>query len=152
MVWGKWLMDQMWACYINKNHTLSDYSRVHTVMFHHSVSCDTTLRQINPDGHVNDKGVYHHFLTGNNNYTLHCYHICKTSEARNDHKVKTGCFWSKRLYNTFTQKFGLEMQFESSEDESDTKDDKTTNNNIKEGVNDGNGKVAESDIDAVTIC
>ena len=28
-----------------------------------------------------------------------------------DHKVKTGWFWSKELYNSFTQKFGMEAQF-----------------------------------------
>ena len=69
----------------------------------------------------------------------------------NDHKVKAGKFLSKRLYNPFTQELGLEMIFESSDDESDTKDDKTTNNNIKEGGNAGNGQVAKPDVETVDI-
>ena len=44
-------------------------------------------------------------------YTLDCYQARKKGEASNDNKVKTGCFWSKRLYNPFTQKLGLEIQF-----------------------------------------
>ena len=50
------------------------------------------------------------------------------------------------LYNPFTQKLGLEAQFESSDDESDAKDDRTTNTNIKEGGNYGNEQVGEPDI------
>ena len=39
--------------------------------------------------------------------------------------MKTGLFWSKRIYNPSNQNLGLEAQFESSDDESDTKDDRT---------------------------
>ena len=53
---------------------------------------------------------------------------------------------SKRLYNPFTQKFVLEAQFESSDGESDTKEDRTTKNIIKEGGNDGNVQVEETDV------
>ena len=65
--------------------------------------------------------------------------------------MKTGCFWSKRLYNHFTRKLGLEVQFESSDDESDTEDDRTINTNIKEGGNGGNGKVAKPDVKTVDL-
>ena len=70
MVWGKWLMDQMWANYINKNHHLSDYSLVDTVMLNYDVSYDPTLRHLDLDENVNGEGVYHHFVTGNNKSTL----------------------------------------------------------------------------------
>ena len=66
--------------------------------------------------------------------------------------MTTGCFWFKCLYNTFDQKLGLEVQFESSDDGSDTKDDRTKNTNIKEGGNDGNGLVAEPDVETVDLC
>ena len=56
--------------------------------------------------------------------TIHCYHVCKNGEAMNDHKVNTGFFCSKRLYNTFAQKLGLESQFEGSDEKSDTKYDR----------------------------
>ena len=73
MVWGKWLTAQMWARYINKNHTLSYSSRVDAVILHHVISYDPTLRHVDLDGKVNGEGVYHHFLTGNDMSTLHCY-------------------------------------------------------------------------------
>ena len=41
--------------------------------------------------------------------------------------MKTGCFWSKRIYNNFTHKVSLESQFESSDGDIDTKDDRNTN-------------------------
>ena len=63
-VWGKCLTDQVWACYINKNHILSNSSLV---------------------------------------------------------------------------------------DDSDTKYDRTTNTNIKEGDDDGNGQVAEPDVKTVDL-
>ena len=56
MVWGKWLTAQMWACYINKNHPLSDSSLVDYVMLHHSMSYDTTLRNLYLNGKVNNEG------------------------------------------------------------------------------------------------
>ena len=83
--------------------------------------------------------------------TLHCYQVHKRGEAGNDHKVKAGWFWSKRLYNPFTRQLGLEMQFESSDDNSDTKEDIAPNTNIKEVGNDGNGQVAESDVETFDI-
>ena len=43
------------------------------------------------------------------------------------------------------------MQFEISDDESDTEDDKKTNTNIKEGGNDVDGKVAEPDVEMVDL-
>ena len=106
MIRGKWLTAQIWDRYINNNHPLSDYSLVDAVMKHHAVSYDQTLRHLDLNGKVNDEGVYNHFLTGNNMSTLHCYQVSKKGEARNDHKVNTGCFWYKRLYNPFTQGFG----------------------------------------------
>ena len=72
-------------------------------------------------------------------------------EARNDHKFNTGCVWSKRLYNLFTQKLGLEVQFKSSDYESDTKDDRNKNTNIKEGGNGVNGQVDEPDVETVDL-
>ena len=92
MVQGKWLMDQMWSRYINKNHPLSDSSLVNSVMLHHSVPYDTTLRHVDLDGKVNDEGVYYNFVTGNNTSNIHCYQVHRKGEARNDHKVKIGCF------------------------------------------------------------
>ena len=65
--------------------------------------------------------------------------------------MKTGCFWSKRLYNPCTYNLGPEAQFKISDDESDTKDDRTTNTNIKEGVNYGNGQVAKLDVKTVDL-
>ena len=65
--------------------------------------------------------------------------------------MNTCCFWSRRLYNTFTQKLGLEAQFEISDDESDTKDDRTKKTNIKEGGNYGNGQVNEPDVETVNL-
>ena len=50
--------------------------------------------------------------------------FAKKGEVRNDHKVKIGCFWSKRLNNSFYQMLVLEAQFESSDGESDIKDDR----------------------------
>ena len=83
--------------------------------------------------------------------TLHCYQVSKKGEARNDHKVNTNCFWFKRLYNPFNQGLVLEEQFEISDNESDTKDDRTNNTNIKEGGNDGNGQVEKPDVETVDL-
>ena len=65
--------------------------------------------------------------------------------------MKTCCFWYKRLYNPFTQKLGLEAQFESSYDKIDTKYDRTTNTNIKEGSIFGNGQVEEPGVETVDL-
>ena len=100
-------------------------------MLHHSGPYDPTLRNFNINGRLNYKGVYNNFVTWNNMSDLHCYHILKKGEARNDYKSKTVCFWSKRFYKTFTQTLGLEAQFESSDDESDTKYYRTKKTNIK---------------------
>ena len=77
MVRGKWLTAHMWSRYINKNYTLSDSSLVDAVMLHHTVPYDPTLRHLNLNGKVNNEGVYHHFVTSNNMYTLHCYKLKK---------------------------------------------------------------------------
>ena len=146
MVWVDWLTAQTWARYINKNHPLSDSSLVDAVMLHHAVSYDLALRHLDLNGKVNDEGVYDHYLKDNNISTLRYYQFRKKGEARNDHKVNTVCFWSKRLYNTFTQKLVLEVQFESSDGKSDAKDDSTKNTNIKEGGNYYNGQVAKPDV------
>ena len=74
--------------YINKNHPISDYSLVRTVMLHHAVSYEPTLWHVYLERKVNDEIFYHHFVTGNNTYTLHCYQGRKSREERNDHKVK----------------------------------------------------------------
>ena len=65
--------------------------------------------------------------------------------------MKTGCFWSKRLYNPCTYNLGPEAQFKISDDESDTKDDRTTNTNFNEGVNYVNGKVFNTDVETVNL-
>ena len=57
----------------------------------------------------------------------------------------------KCLHNPFTQKLGLEAQFEIINYESDTKDYSTKNNNIKEGDNYGNGQVANPDLETVDL-
>ena len=80
-----------------KEPSFLDYSLVDSVMLHHAVSYDPALRHVDLDGRVNDKGVYHYFVTGNNMSNLNCYQFLKNSEAMNDHKVKTGCFGSKQL-------------------------------------------------------
>ena len=64
---------------------------------------------------VNDKVVYHHFVTGKNMSTLHYYQVLKKGEASNDPKVGTGFFGYKRLYNPFTHNIWLEAQFETSD-------------------------------------
>ena len=92
----------MWDRYINKNHPISDSSLVSDVMLHHAVSYDPTLRHVDLDIKVNGKGNYHHFVTGKNTSTLHRYQVCKKGEASNDKKFRTGCFWSKHIYNPFT--------------------------------------------------
>ena len=120
-------------------------------MLNHAVSYDLTLRYLDLNVKVNDEGVYHHFVTGKNMPTLLCYKVCKKGEVRNEHKGKTCCFCSKRLCNTFTQKLGLEAQFEISDGESDTKGDSTKYTNIKEGVSNGNGKVDKPDVETVDI-
>ena len=97
------------------------------MILQHTVSYDLTLPHIDLYGKVNDEGVYQYFVTGNNTSTLHCYQVHKKEEAKNYHKVNTGCFWSNSLYNPFTQRLGLEAQFESG----DTKDDSTKNKNNK---------------------
>ena len=107
MVRGKWLTAQMWARYINKNHPISSSSNFDSGMLHHAVSYNPTLRHLDINVKLNDKVVYCHSVTVKNKSTLHCYRVRKNGEARNDHKVKTGCFWYKRLYNPFTRKLGL---------------------------------------------
>ena len=92
LVWGKCFTYQMWARYIKNNHPLSDSSLVEAAMLNHALSYDTTLRHIDLHGKMNDKGVYHHYLTGKNTSTIHCYHVRKKGEARYDHKFKTGWF------------------------------------------------------------
>ena len=98
----------MWSHYISKNHPLSYISLVDAVMLHHAVLYNPNLRNLDLDGKVNDEGVYHNFVSGNNISTLHCYQVRKMGEARKEREVKTGCFGSKLLYNTFTQKLDLE--------------------------------------------
>ena len=65
--------------------------------------------------------------------------------------MKTGLFWSKSLYNLFSQYLGLEAQFERSDDKSDTEDDSIINKNIKEGGNYGNGQVSNTDVETVDL-
>ena len=43
------------------------------------------------------------------------------------------------------------MQFEISDDDIDTKDDRTTNTNIKEGCNNGNWNVANPNIETIDL-
>ena len=121
----------MWVRYINNNHPILDSSLVDAVMFHHATLYDPTLQHVYLDGKVNAEVVYNNFVKGNNASNLHWYQVQKKGDARNYNTVKTGCFWSKRLYNNFYQKIGLEAHFESSDDEIDTKDDRTTNTNIR---------------------
>ena len=45
----------------------------------------------------------------------------------------------------------MEAHFISSDEKSDTKDDRNTNTNIKEGSNYGNGEVSGSDVETVDI-
>ena len=91
----------MWDCCINKNHPLLDSSLADFVMLHHAASYDPTLQHLYLRAKVNEEGFYHHFLTGNNMSTLHCYQVHKKGEAKNEHIFNTGCFWYKCLYNTF---------------------------------------------------
>ena len=92
MVRGKWLTAQMWARYINTKHPLSDSFLVDDVMLHHAVSYDPALRHLDLNRKANAKSVYHHFLTGNNISTLHCYQVHKKGKDRNNHKFNLGCF------------------------------------------------------------
>ena len=77
MVRVKWLLAQMWDRYINKNHPLLDSPLVDVAMLHHAASYDPTLQHLYLRAKVNDESVYHHFLTGNNISTLHCYQVYK---------------------------------------------------------------------------
>ena len=61
----------MWDCHINKNHLLSYSSLVDAVMVHYSVSYDMTLHHIDLYGKLNDKGVYHRFMTSYKISTIH---------------------------------------------------------------------------------
>ena len=72
-----------------KNYPLSDASLVDSTMLHHSVLYDPTLRHIDLDVKMNDEGVYHHYLTGKNAYTIHFCQVCKKGLARYDHKINT---------------------------------------------------------------
>ena len=103
----------MCARYISKNHPLLDSSLVDVVMLHHAVSYDPTLQHLYLRAKVNEEGFYHHFLTGNNMSTLHCYQVHKKDEVRNGHRFNTGCFWYKSLYNAFTQKLRLGAHLKS---------------------------------------
>ena len=67
---GKWLTDQMWYHYINKNHTLTDYSLVDPLMLHHYMSYYQTLKHVDFEGKVNDEVVYHNVVTCNTASTL----------------------------------------------------------------------------------
>ena len=58
---------------------------------------------------------------------------------------------SKCIYNPFTHNLGPEAQFESSDNESDTKDDRTMKTNIKEGGNSVNGILANPDVEMVDL-
>ena len=78
IVWGKGLIGHMWACYINKNHPLSDASIVDTTMEHHDVLYNPTLQHIYLNRKMNDEGVFHHYLTGENMSTIHCYQVRKS--------------------------------------------------------------------------
>ena len=131
MVWGKWLTDQMWARYINNNHPFSDSSLVDAVMLHHAVSYDPNLRHVHLYGMLDDEGVYHNFVTGNNTSTLHFYQVWEKGGSINDQKVKIGYFLYKHLYNPFTHMFGLEDQFDRRYDKIYTKDYRNTNINTK---------------------
>ena len=44
LVRGRWLTAQVWDRYINKNHPLSDDSRVDAVMLHHAVSTNNEIK------------------------------------------------------------------------------------------------------------
>ena len=144
MVRGECLTDQMWDHQTNNNHTLSDSSLVDAVILHSSVSYDPILQHVELYGKVYGKGVYRHFVTSNNMSTLHCYQVRKKGEVRNDRKVKTGFFWSKKLYNHFT--YAWPGSAVCSDYKRDTKDERITNINIKEVGNDGNGQVDEPDV------
>ena len=141
LVWSKWFTYQMWEYCIKNNHPLSDASLVDAAMLHNNMLYYPTLRHIDINIKVDDEGVYHHYFTGGNMSTIHCYQVRKKGEARCDRKVNAGLFWYNLIYNTFTQNIGLEENFQSSDDKSDTKYDRTTNTNIKEGGNYGNDKV-----------
>ena len=78
------------------------------------MSYDLTPRHVDLYGRVNGKGVYCHFVTGNNTSNLHFYQFCKKGETGNYHKVNTGYFCISTS-NPFTQKLGLEAQFEISD-------------------------------------
>ena len=44
LVQGKWLVNQVWARYINKNNHISDASLVDAAMLHHSVSTNNIIK------------------------------------------------------------------------------------------------------------
>ena len=71
MVRGKWLTARMLVRYTNKKYILSCISLIDAVMLHHAVSYDATLPHVELYGNLNFKGVYRHFVTGNNTSTLH---------------------------------------------------------------------------------
>ena len=144
MVKGKLLTAHLWDRYTNKNHPILYFYLVNAMLLHHYVLYDLTLQHIDLYGNSNGKGVYHHFATGNNMSTLRCYQVCKNGETSNYHKVKTCCFWSNRLYNTFTQKPGLESQFEINDEKCDIKYDRTTKTNIKKGSDNVNEQVSKT--------
>ena len=87
--------------YVNKNHPISDYYLIDTMMLHHSASYNTTLWHLDLTVKVNDEVIYQYFVTGNNMSTLHLYMFRKKGEARNDNKVKTGCFFIQAPLQSF---------------------------------------------------
>ena len=58
-----------------QNNPLSYASLVDAVISYHDISYDPTLQHIEIDGKMNDKGFYHHYSTGRNRPTVHCYQV-----------------------------------------------------------------------------
>ena len=58
-----------------QNNPLSYASLVDAVISYHDISYDPTLQHIEIDGKMNDKSFYHHYSTGRNRPTVHCYQV-----------------------------------------------------------------------------
>ena len=83
--------------------------------------------------------------------TIQLYQVCKKCEARYDHKMNIGYFLSTHFYDPFIQKLDLGAHFETIDEKSDSKDDRTTNTNLKEVSNYVNGKVVNPDVGTVDL-
>ena len=121
LVRGKWLTAPMWGRYINAYHSLADGTRVTGNNLHDAIRRDPVLKNTDLGSKLNGEGIYFNKVTSTPR--LNCYQVRKKGQDRYDPPKKVGEMWTERLYNPFTQRFGLAEQGESSNKKSSSGDD-----------------------------